>query len=159
MDKPVHIGKLTITPVPVKHGTLDILGWEIAEQAPAEKHRQKNTVKSFLYLTDVSKIPPASMAQLSNRDSGMIRIVIIGGLRMRPHETHFNFEEALTAALAIGAKSIYLTHIAHSHSHREIEEFCRDFKEKFIISAKQTSVRELEKVNIHPAQDELELIL
>jgi len=146
VDEPVHIGGLTVSPAPVKHGVLDILGWEIAEQIPAEQIPRK----SFLYLTDVSEIPPASMIQLKSDNPDMIRTVIIGSLRMRPHETHFTFEEALTAAHGLFAKAIYLTHIAHSHSHAEIEDFCIAFKEKH---------RVLENIDIHPAQDGLELIL
>jgi len=150
-SEPVRIGGLTITPVPIKHGILDILGWEIAEQAPAERAPAETTsMESFLYLTDVSEIPPASIAQLNGGSSGKTRIVIIGGLRMRPHETHFTFEEALTAAMTLQAKPIYLTHIAHSHSHVEAEEFCRVFRGKHRVS---------ENIDIHPVQDGLELIL
>ena len=90
------------------------------------------------------------MIQLKSDNPDMIRTVIIGSLRMRPHETHFTFEEALTAAHGLFAKAIYLTHIAHSHSHAEIEDFCIVFKEKH---------RVLENIDIHPAQDGLELIL
>jgi phosphoribosyl 1,2-cyclic phosphate phosphodiesterase len=54
--------------------------------------------------------------------------VIIGGLRVRPHPTHFSFEEAMKAALEMGVgRRIYLTHICHEHSHREIEGICGAF--------------------------------
>jgi phosphoribosyl 1,2-cyclic phosphate phosphodiesterase len=151
VDGPVHIGSLKFTPVPVKHGVLDILGWEVSDSNISESSSVENTGKSFLYLTDTSAIPPASMAELSG---GEPRIIIIGGLRKRPHETHFSFEQALDAALSIRAKAIYLTHICHNHSHTEIEEFCRDYRETHCASN-----GELKNVEIHPAQDGLELTL
>ena len=158
-DETIHIGGLTITPVPVKHGELDILGWEISETTVKETQTQENVSRSFLYLTDVSEIPPASITQLSNRNSDMARIIIIGSLRMRPHETHFSFDEALAAALALGPSAVYLTHICHNHSHGEIEEICRAFREKHQTLPKQALADNIEKIDIHPAQDGLELIL
>jgi len=136
-DGPVRLGNLVFTPVPVKHGVLDILGWEVEEE----------TNKSFLYLTDTSAIPPASMERLQG--CRRQRVIIIGGLRERPHETHFSFEEALNAASGLGAEKVYLTHICHSHFHAEIEEFCRNFRES----------RGITNTEFHPAEDELELTL
>jgi phosphoribosyl 1,2-cyclic phosphate phosphodiesterase len=74
--------------------------------------------------------------------------MIIGGLRRRPHETHFTFEEALNAALGLGAREIYLTHICHEHSHAQIEEFCRNF-----MGSRR------EGAEAHPAWDGLEIVL
>ena len=141
---PVCVGGLTFTPVPVKHGILDILGWKIEEGAG----------KSFLYLTDTSAIPSASFRQLNYEVSPPIRIIIIGGLRERPHETHFSFEQALNVALELGAEKTYLTHICHEHSHREIDEFCRKFIEKL-----QAPDQKSNSMECHPAYDGLELTL
>jgi len=145
----VRIGGLTFTPVPVKHGILDILGWEIREKAPSAKDE-----KSFLYLTDTSAIPPSSLAQLQSLSGASRRVVIIGGLRVRPHETHFSFEEALNASLELRAKEVYLTHLSHDHSHAEIEGICRRF-----IEGQRKSGRSFEGMVIHPAWDGLEIIV
>jgi len=134
--EPVKIGGLTFTPVPVKHGVLDILGWEV-EDAGAK----------FLYLTDTSCIPNHVQARLRTGDPRQSRVIIIGGLRIRPHETHFSFSEAINAALNLGARAIYLTHICHEHFHTEIEEFCLAFKRNL----------KLEEIEIHPACDGLEI--
>ena len=158
-DAPIQIGCLTITPVPAKHGELDILGWEISETAAGEKKPQANGLKSFIYLTDVSKIPPASMALLNNGNSAMRRVVIIGGLRATVHPTHFNFDEAMSAALALKPNAVYLTHICHSHSHEEIDEVCRIFREQYQATHDKTSIAKFENMEIHPAQDGLELTL
>ena len=144
VDGPVPIGGLVFTPIPVKHGVLDIFGWEVEE----------GTGKSFLYITDTSDIPPSSIGRLllSNGDSR--RVIIVGGLRQRSHETHFNFEEALNAATGLRAKEVYLTHLCHEHSHAEIEEFCRCFAD-----SKRSSAQSFEGAEIHPAWDGLEIVL
>ena len=135
---PIKIGGLTFTPIPVKHGILDILGWEVEDGG-----------KSLLYLTDTSAIPGHVQARFGAKDARQPRVIIIGGLRIRPHETHFGFDEALKTALGLGAKTIYLTHICHDHSHAEIEEFCLNFRKQM----------KLEAIEIHPAHDGLEINL
>jgi phosphoribosyl 1,2-cyclic phosphate phosphodiesterase len=110
----IRIGNMTFTPIPVKHGVLDILGWKIsAERAEA------------VYITDTSAIPGPSLAAI-----GRPEILIIGALRERPHETHFSFREALETALTLKARRVYLTHLCHEHSHREIAKYCRGFMKK-----------------------------
>jgi phosphoribosyl 1,2-cyclic phosphate phosphodiesterase len=131
--RPLRIGNLTCTPVPVKHGDLDILGWKISEE---------QTGKTLVYLTDTSGIPEASK-KLIYRPG----LLIIGGLRMRPHTTHFTFEQALNAGVEIDARRIYLTHICHDHSHRKIEEYCNRFRKE----------RGYEALIMSPAYDGLEL--
>jgi phosphoribosyl 1,2-cyclic phosphate phosphodiesterase len=147
VNGPVQIGCLSLTPVPVKHGVLDILGWEVQENVQEEKD-----AISFLYLTDTSAIPLSTQAQLL--DSCHSRVIIIGGLRMQPHETHFSFEQALNAANSLRAESVYLTHICHSHFHEEIEEFCQSFRK-----SRKNPVSVFKKPESHPAYDGLELII
>jgi len=155
IDGPVRIGGLTFTPVPVKHGILDILGWEVRENAfPAESAFPQENSKSFLYLTDTSAIPPSSLKKLRFPGEISRRVVIIGGLRARPHETHFTFKDAMKAAIGLGAREVYLTHLCHEHSHVEIEEFCRRFME-----TERDSGTSLEGMAFHPAWDELEICL
>jgi len=143
VNGPVHTGGLTFTPVPVKHGVLDIFGWEAAENG-----------KSFLYLTDTSAIPPSSLERLQASGGTGRRVIIIGGLRVRPHETHFTFKEALNAAIGLGAKEVYLTHLCHEHFHAEIDIFCQQFME-----SQRSLGKNLEGVVIHPAWDGLEVNL
>jgi phosphoribosyl 1,2-cyclic phosphate phosphodiesterase len=134
-DKPVPLGGLTLTPVPVQHGALDILGWRISEAG---------TEPFAVYLTDTSAIPESSLDLIHGP-----AVLIVGGLRERRHETHFSFEEALTAGAAIGAKRIYLTHICHSHFHRDIREYCRRFRDE----------RGLGETVMEPAYDQMEALL
>jgi phosphoribosyl 1,2-cyclic phosphate phosphodiesterase len=135
VDGPVRIGGLVLAPVPVKHGALDILGWRIGEAGK----------RPFAaYLTDTSAIPEAS-AELIRGPA----LLIVGGLRERPHETHFNFEQALSAGAALGAERVCLTHICHSHFHREIAGYCRRFRDQ----------RGLGETVMEPAYDQMEIVL
>jgi len=136
---PIRMGRLIFTPIPVKHGALDILGWEVREDSG----------KIFLYLTDTSAVPPSSLALLGSSGLRNSRLIIIGGLRRKHHETHFTFDEALETALGLGADRIYLTHICHEHPHSEIEKICQSFRES----------RKLADMDIHPAWDGMELTL
>ncbi|MDR2433252.1 MAG: MBL fold metallo-hydrolase [Treponema sp.] len=131
VSAPLAAGGLRFTPVPVKHGALDILGWRIDEAG-----------KTAVYLTDASAIPPASLPLIAGAD-----ILIIGALREQPHETHFNFEQALHTAAGLRLRQVFLTHICHDYTHREIEAYCRNF----ILE------RELTGITIGPAWDGLEL--
>jgi phosphoribosyl 1,2-cyclic phosphate phosphodiesterase len=134
-DQPVSIGGLTLTPVPVIHGALNILGWRISEAGKA----------SFAaYLTDTSAIPESSLALIHGP-----ALLIVGGLRERRHETHFSFEQALSAGASIGAKRVCLTHICHSHSHREIEDYCRHFRDAHGFG----------ETLMEPAWDQMEIVL
>jgi phosphoribosyl 1,2-cyclic phosphate phosphodiesterase len=133
---PVRIGGLIFTPVPVKHGGLDILGWKITR-------RKEPSGNPAVYLTDVSHIPSASLDLIQDPE-----VLFIGGLRTRPHKTHFTFDQALNTALGLGAKQTYLTHICHEHSHRDIETYCRIFEKKSDAPG-----------IMKPAYDGLELVL
>lgn len=73
-------------------------------------------VNDFAYLTDVSHIPPASMAQLKGLD-----VLILDAVRYKPHPNHFHFEKALEVAAEIGAKTTYLTHLSHDYDHDAVE--------------------------------------
>jgi phosphoribosyl 1,2-cyclic phosphate phosphodiesterase len=106
-----QIGGITVTPLPVTHGALEVLGWKFSEGA-----------RSAVYITDASAIPGPTATLASGCD-----LLIIGALRAEPHATHFSFGEALLAAKSIGSGRVFLTHINHEHSHREIEAFCCDW--------------------------------
>jgi phosphoribosyl 1,2-cyclic phosphate phosphodiesterase len=118
---PVRAGALVFYPLPVKHGKLDILGW-YAEARPAGRDAGPPSGGGLLYLTDTSAIPPSTRPLIPRPHT-----IVIGGLRVNPHPTHFSFEEALETAMELGGERVYLTHICHEHSHHEIEEICEEF--------------------------------
>jgi phosphoribosyl 1,2-cyclic phosphate phosphodiesterase len=139
VSAPVHIGNLTFTPVPTKHGNVDVLGWLISETSPTRE------TPCALYLTDTSELPDASRQLIR----GAASVCIIGALRELPHPTHFSFEQAITVALETGASRIGLTHICHAHSHSEIEAYC----------LQRSRALGLEGIHIWPAWDMLEVEL
>jgi phosphoribosyl 1,2-cyclic phosphate phosphodiesterase len=96
---PFEIGGRVITPVPLMHGELPILGFRIG---------------GFAYCTDVSGIPPESRPLLEGLD-----VLMLDALRKRPHPTHFSLEQAIEEARRIGARRTFFTHIAHELGHEE----------------------------------------
>ena len=96
---PFSFGRKTFVPVPLRHGTLPILGYRVG---------------AFAYLTDCSAIPDSSWPQLEGLD-----VLVLDALRHRRHSTHFNVEQAVEAARRIGARQTYFTHMTHDLPHVE----------------------------------------
>lgn len=96
-----NIKSATIIPIGILHGELPILGYRI---------------KDFAYLTDVKTIENDQLEQLKNLD-----VLVINALRITPHNTHLNLEEALALIDIIQPKKTYLTHISyHMGFHEEV---------------------------------------
>lgn len=92
-DQPFFIHNLKITPIPVMHYRLPILGYRIG---------------SFAYITDASEIPSDSLKKLQDLD-----ILVINALRITKHIAHFTLEEAIDMIRTIKPKKAYLTHMSH----------------------------------------------
>lgn len=105
-ENPIQIDELKIFPIPMLHGKLKTNGYVI------QKGR-----KTFAYLTDVSLLPDSSIELLKSFEK--IDHLVIDGLRIRPHSTHFSYGEALEAADKINAKHTWLTHLCHDVSHQD----------------------------------------
>lgn len=99
VDGGFELFDVAVTPIPLLHGKMPILGFRIGR---------------FAYCTDCSTIPEASFDLLADLD-----VLVLDALRIRPHPTHFNLEQAIEAARRIGAKQTYFTHIAHELGHAE----------------------------------------
>ena len=93
---------LTFTPIPLLHGDLEVLGYRCGPVA---------------YLTDCSAIPESSMLLLQN-----LQLLIIDGLRFKPHPTHFNISQATDIAQQLGAERTLLTHLSHDVDHGQHEK-------------------------------------
>lgn len=100
-DNSFDLHGLTVTPVPLLHGRLEILGFRIGP---------------FAYLTDCSAIPEASFALLEGLDT-----LILDGLRFRHHPTHLTIAESVKLAGRIRPKITYLTHMNHDVMHAATE--------------------------------------
>jgi len=90
---------LEITPIPVEHGTQECLGFRIGK---------------FAYITDCSKIPPDSIKLLYNLD-----FLILDCVRIKPHPTHLNWDEAQEVVKILTPKKTYFTHLGHDFEYEQ----------------------------------------
>ncbi len=88
-------------PIPLLHGRNRVLGFRIGD---------------FAYCTDCSAIAAESIALLHGLD-----VLILDGLRPRPHPTHFSFEQALEVIKAVKPRRAFFTHLSHDSFHADIE--------------------------------------
>lgn len=93
-------GGIDVVPINCFHGDLQVFGYRILDVA---------------YLTDVKTVPEEELGKLKNLD-----VLIINALRISPHKTHFNLEEALNFITLVQPKKAYLTHISHLLGFHEV---------------------------------------
>lgn len=115
-EKPLKIASFTILPVPMLHGRLPVSGWLLSCTG---KDNQKHSV---VYLTDCSCISDESI-NLVKQNCGILDHVVIDALRVKPHTTHCNFDEALAYSERLCAKHTWFTHICHDFSHVQIQDY------------------------------------
>jgi phosphoribosyl 1,2-cyclic phosphate phosphodiesterase len=99
IDEPFLAAGLPVQPVPIFHGSLQVLGFRFGNLA---------------YVTDTNRIPEASLALLTGLD-----VLVLDALRVRPHPTHFNISEALQIVDQLQPKRTFFTHICHDLEHAE----------------------------------------
>lgn len=138
-DKSFDFYGTEITPVPMMHGHLPTTGWLFSHTGKDQK------THSIAYLTDCSYISDESF-ELMNTKSGILDHVIIDGLRIRPHSTHFSFLQAMEAANRLSPKHVWLTHITHETSHDDITAYILEHKKEF---------ENLKDIEVLPAYDKL----
>ena len=93
-------GDCTITPLPVKHGTMNVMGFR---------------VNDLSYVTDVSFIPDETKKLIEGS-----KILVLSGLRWDPpHPTHFTIPQAIEAAAELGIPVTYIVHISPFVRHEE----------------------------------------
>lgn len=97
---PFEVLGAEVTPVPLLHRDLEVLGFRIG---------------GFAYCTDCNHIPESSFGLLEDLD-----VLILDGLRPTPHPTHFSIPEALEVAARIGAGQTFLTHLSHEVDHAAV---------------------------------------
>ena len=93
---------LRVTPLRVMHGNEPILAYRFDVAGGG----------SLAYCTDCSELPDAARSLLAD-----LEVLIIDGLRLRPHPTHFNLEQAAEAVDALRPQRAYVTHLAHDLAH------------------------------------------
>jgi phosphoribosyl 1,2-cyclic phosphate phosphodiesterase len=103
VGRPVEIAGRSFLPVEVPHGPVRVYGFRVG---------------GLGYITDGKRLPPATLEALRGVDVLVLNALWFG----RPHAAHFNVEEAVEAARAVGARRTFLTHITHRVSHAELLE-------------------------------------
>ena len=68
------------------------------------------------YVTDCNRVPAAARAALRG-----VTVLILDGLRHRPHIAHFTVAEAVAVAQEVGAPLTLLTHLCHELDHAATE--------------------------------------
>ncbi len=101
---PINIQGETIIPIRAYHHILPVLGYRIGNMG---------------YLTDIKTIEQKELDKLQGVD-----LLIVNALRIDPHISHMNLEEALDVIRKVRPGKAYLTHISHLFElkHSEIEE-------------------------------------
>lgn len=101
-EAPFEISGKTVIPVQALHAQLPVLGFRIDD---------------FAYMTDVKTIEPSEKEKLKN-----LKVLVINALRIKPHESHLNLEEALALVEELQPEQTYFTHISHLLGfHEEVE--------------------------------------
>ncbi|MBP8822473.1 MAG: MBL fold metallo-hydrolase [Flavobacteriales bacterium] len=94
---------LQVLPVEVMHHSLPVKAFRMGKLA---------------YITDAKTIAPGEREKLRDLD-----VLVVNALRMKPHYSHFNVEEALALINELAPKRAFLTHISHLmglHAHVEL---------------------------------------
>ena len=109
-DGPFELDGIRLTPLPAEHGRADMIGWKVEHDG-----------KSLAAIPDCKVIPEETMALCRGVD-----VAVIDSLRIRPHPTHMNFEEAIPALQEIGARQSLVIHLCHEVSHAQAESLLPD---------------------------------
>jgi len=82
-----------VMPINVMHNRVQVFGFR---------------VRDFAYITDAKIIEEEEASKLKGVD-----VLVVNALRIEPHHSHFNLEEALKFIEKVNPKRAYLTHISH----------------------------------------------
>lgn len=102
--EPVEIGPFAVRIVPVPHGPSEAGAVEISYRG-----------RRFVVASDCSEVTPALAGIMRGAD-----IVLLDGLRDRPHTAHLTMAEAVEALRASGCRRGGVIHIGHEISHEEL---------------------------------------
>jgi phosphoribosyl 1,2-cyclic phosphate phosphodiesterase len=100
---PFLIGDKQVIAVEAFHNRLRVYGYRIGD---------------FAYLTDVKSISIEEISKIKG-----VKVLSVNALRIEPHHSHFNLEEALEFVDKVKPQIAYLSHISHYLGfHDEVEE-------------------------------------
>ncbi len=106
--EPIELFGVTITPIPLMHGKLEILGFRF----DAPEMDTDGGLLPLAYCTDVSQVPEQSLEQILG-----LRTLILDSLRHRPHPTHMTIEQSLAVVGQARPSRAYFVHMTHDLGH------------------------------------------
>jgi phosphoribosyl 1,2-cyclic phosphate phosphodiesterase len=92
-DKPFTINNVSVTPLPVMHLKLPVLGFRIGD---------------FSYITDANFISEETYKKLEGT-----KVLVLNALQQEAHISHFTLQQAIEVAQKIKAEKTYFTHLSH----------------------------------------------
>ena len=92
-NKPFLLKNLEVIPINGKHDKLQVFGFKFGD---------------FAYLTDMKTVKSEEVEKIKN-----VKVLVVNALRIEPHPSHFNLEEALQFIAEVNPETAYLTHISH----------------------------------------------
>ena len=102
-DEPFQIGDIKAVPIDAHHNRLQVFGYRIGD---------------FAYLTDVKTVDDKEIDKLKG-----VKVLCVNALRIQPHHSHFNLEEAVEFAERVQAEQTFFTHISHYMGlHKEVDK-------------------------------------
>lgn len=102
-NRPFDFHGLEVIPIDFRHNRLQVFGYRM---------------KDFAYLTDLKTIEEEEIEKLMG-----VKVLVVNALRIEPHHSHFNLEEALEFIERVKPERAYLTHISHVMGfHDEVEQ-------------------------------------
>ena len=102
-DAPFKIGNLAAIPIEAYHNRLQVFGYRIGD---------------FAYLTDIKTISDKEIGKIRG-----VKVLSVNALRIEPHHSHLNLEEALDVVARVAPDRAYFTHISHFMGfHGEVEK-------------------------------------
>ncbi len=101
LKDPVTFKDCNITPLPVDHSVVPVLGFRINDLS---------------YITDAKHIPESTIKAIEGS-----KVLVLNGLRWEPeHPTHITIPEAVEIATRLGVPKTYLVHISSWVTHKEV---------------------------------------
>lgn len=92
-NEPFLLKNLEVIPINGKHDKLQVFGFKFGD---------------FAYLTDMKTVKAEEVEKIKN-----VKVLVVNALRIEPHLSHFNLEEALQFIAEVNPETAYLTHISH----------------------------------------------
>ncbi|MGF1530267.1 MAG: MBL fold metallo-hydrolase [Puniceicoccaceae bacterium] len=102
-----ELGPFLIQSTLLPHGSIQTLGTIIEEVSTGAR---------FTYFTDCGSVPPEAVELARETD-----LLILDGLRPKPHRSHLSIPQAIEVSRQIGARRTYLTHLTAFVDHHSTE--------------------------------------